>query len=88
MPDDPLAWMDRARCRGLDPNLFIPSFDPGTRQGPPREAFLVCNGSPEEPKPCPVRRECLAYGKEQNATGCFGGRALYNGRVRRDQHDS
>jgi hypothetical protein len=84
MSDDPLDWMEHARCRGLDPNLFVPDFDPKTRQGPPPEAFLVCNGDVEH-GPCPVRRECLAYGKNQKATGCFGGMPLYYGRVRRDR---
>jgi len=85
MTDDPLAWMEDARCRGLDPNLFVPSFDPKTRQGPPPEAFLVCNGSKETPSPCPVRVQCLAYGKKNGASGCFGGLPLYNGKVRRDR---
>jgi hypothetical protein len=88
-PDDPLIWMENARCRGLDPNLFVPSFNPKTRQGPPPEAFRVCNGDDTKWNgTCPVRKECLAYGKQHNATGCFGGKALYNGRVRRDRHDS
>ena len=85
-PDDPLIWMEDARCRGMDPNLFVPSFDPKTRQGPPPEAFRVCNGDDEyKAAPCPVRAECLAYGKAQGATGCFGGRPLYYGKVRRDR---
>jgi hypothetical protein len=77
--------MEEARCRGLDPNLFVPSFDPRTRQGPPPEAFAVCNGNEEIPTPCPVRKQCLAYGKAQNATGCFGGKPLYYGKIRRDR---
>lgn len=79
-------WMEDARCRGLDPNLFVPSFDPSTRQGPAREAFMVCNGDRSKLNPpCPVRSECLAYGIEHDATGCFGGKALYNGKIRRDR---
>lgn len=86
MGDDPLAWMEDARCRGLDPNLFVPTFDPDTRQGPPPEAFAVCHGtSSGETKPCPVIKQCLAFGKAEKATGCFGGLPLYNGRVRRDR---
>ena len=73
MTDDPLAWMEYARCRGLDPNLFVPSFDPKTRQGPPPEAFLVCNGDMTTP-PCPVRRECLAYALQNSQLqGVWGG---------------
>ena len=83
--DDPLFWMEQARCRGLDPNLFVPSFNPDTRQGPNKNALAVCNGDVDEPKPCPVRKECLVYGMDQGATGCFGGKALYNGKIRRNR---
>jgi hypothetical protein len=79
--DISLDWIEDARCRGLDPNLFVPSFNPSTRRGPPKEAFACCNGDDKEP-PCPVRQQCLAYGIEQAATGCFGGKALYGGHVR------
>lgn len=80
--DISLEWMEAARCRGMDPNLFVPSFNPSTRQGPPKEAFACCNGEGRDP-PCPVRQRCLDYGMEQGATGCFGGKALYGGKVRR-----
>ncbi len=86
MPDDPLAWMEDARCRGMDPSLFVPSFNPDTRQGPPKEAFLCCNGDgTKDSKPCPVRKQCLAYGMAKGATGCFGGQPLYNGKIRKDR---
>ena len=82
--DDPFAWMINARCRGMDTNLFVPEFNPDTRQGPPKEAFACCNGDgPQYRGPCPVRDRCLEYGIENKATGCFGGKALYDGRIRR-----
>lgn len=83
--DIDLTWMVHARCRGLDPNLFVPSFNPDTRQGPAKEAFNVCNGCQEHPKPCPVRAECLAYGRAEKATGCFGGQPLYGGKIRKER---
>jgi hypothetical protein len=78
--------MDKAKCRGMDPNLFVPPFDPTTRQGPPPETLAVCNGSTtrlHNDPPCPVKAECFAYGKQYRCTGCWGGKALYLGRVRR-----
>ena len=42
-------WMEEARCRGLDPDLFFPERGASTR-----EAKGVCAG-------CGVRAECLEY---------------------------
>jgi hypothetical protein len=84
MTTDPNAWMKDARCRGMDPNLFVPEFNPTTRQGPAKEALACCDGDGSAWNgPCPVRARCLEYGKENRATGCFGGRALYDGKIRR-----
>lgn len=42
-------WMDRASCRGLDPNIFFPNRGELTAQ-----IKAICHG-------CSVRAECLAY---------------------------
>ena len=43
------AWLTRAACRGMDPELFFPE-----RGEPTEPAKAVCAG-------CPVRGECLDY---------------------------
>ena len=43
------TWMDRARCRSLDPSEFFPSDGVGVEV-----AKRVCSE-------CPVRAECLEY---------------------------
>jgi WhiB family transcriptional regulator, redox-sensing transcriptional regulator len=42
-------WLDRAVCRGIDPDLFFPQ-----RGEPTDPAKAVCAG-------CPVAAECLEY---------------------------
>lgn len=78
--------MARGLCRGMDTNLFIPPYDPNTRMGPAPEALATCNGTDAHP-PCPVKRECLAYGKKYKCSGCWGGVAIYLGRIRRPKKD-
>lgn len=63
MPSSPEdEWRERARCRGLDPDMFI--LDRGTSSAPGR---AVCSK-------CPVRDECDAYAIENGETGVWGGR--------------
>jgi len=45
----PSAWMERANCLGVDPDLFFPERGASTR-----EAKEVCRG-------CVVRAQCLEY---------------------------
>jgi hypothetical protein len=54
--------------------------------GPAPEALATCNGTDAHP-PCPVKRECLAYGKKYKCSGCWGGVAIYLGRIRRPKKD-
>src|SRR5436309_1178268 len=55
-------WMDRAACRGLEPELFFP--DDGAD---PAEAIAVC-------RCCMVRRECLEYAQQHREPyGIWGG---------------
>lgn len=45
----PAAWMPRAACRGVNPELFFPDRGASTD-----DARAVCSA-------CPVRSECLEY---------------------------
>lgn len=60
-------WVARAKCRGLDPNLFVLG-----KGGRPDDALAVCNGT-DDNRPCPVRAECLASRHEGNEGGVWGG---------------
>lgn len=56
------AWQDRARCLGVEPELFYPqkgdSLEPAKR---------ICAS-------CPVQRDCLQYALEHNERyGIWGG---------------
>lgn len=61
-------WRSKAKCLGLDPNLFVPS-KPG---GSLKRVYAVCNGTPHDP-PCPVRRQCGDFAKQNGLVGVFGG---------------
>lgn len=56
-------WMDQARCRGADPELFYPSR--GAADSQYRLARVMC-------AECPVSRECLEYGMNEGY-GIWGG---------------
>jgi len=76
-------WVSKARCRGMDPNIFMP--EPGDSTADIKE---ICNGKMYkrfnrdkqrnelvgEP-PCPVRGQCLQYAMELpgKVVGIFGG---------------
>jgi WhiB family redox-sensing transcriptional regulator len=58
----PTAWMLRANCLGVDPNLFYPERGASTR-----EAKAVCEG-------CVVRDDCLGYALTRDERhGIWGG---------------
>lgn len=81
----PIPWATKARCRGMDPNIFMPELG-----DPVKEIKEICNGNQRvvvnrdrqaketigEP-PCPVREECLQYALEIPGVlvGIFGGRS-------------
>ena len=57
-----MDWVDRARCRGLDPDQF---FVRGAAQG--RKVARICGE-------CPVRDTCLEYAlANQIEFGIWGG---------------
>lgn len=58
----PEEWMQKANCRGLDPNLF--QLDQGQSA---REPAKVCDG-------CTVTDECTEYAQRTHSVGVWGGR--------------
>lgn len=59
-------WYERARCRGMDTNLFFPAKGD---HGPSRAAKAIC-------AECEVITECLEYGmtlRGEDNQGIFGG---------------
>jgi WhiB family redox-sensing transcriptional regulator len=55
-------WMRDAACRGMDPELFMPQRG---GQKDVQQAVKVC-------ATCPVRLECLEYGRFERC-GIWGG---------------
>lgn len=61
---DPEAWKQHAECRGLNPDMFLPTRGDNRAL---EAAKRVCNR-------CPVRTECLDYALKMNErTGVWGG---------------
>lgn len=61
---EPEAWMQRANCLGVHPDIMFP--DPGDWQGN-RDAVAVCGG-------CVVKGNCRAYAaKHKIRHGVWGG---------------
>ena len=60
-----MSWQERAKCDGLDTEIFFP----GTIPGDDAQAIEVCER-------CPVRRQCLELALRTDRTyryGIFGG---------------
>lgn len=88
-------WVSKARCRGMDPNIFMP--EPGDSTAEIKE---ICNGKMHkrfnrdkqryelvgEP-PCPVRGQCLQYAMELpgKVVGIFGGTSEKERRTMRSE---
>lgn len=77
------AWMTRALCRGMDPNLFFPE-----RGASSQGVKQVC-------RPCPVREECLDYAfRTFQWKGVWGGttegerRVIRRNRIRQQTRNS
>jgi hypothetical protein len=66
MLEDP--WRRKAKCFGLDPNMFVPSTPGGTLD----PAKNICNGRDGLPA-CPVRVECNHFANEHGLIGVYGG---------------
>lgn len=62
-----LDWVDRARCREIDPELFFPVGSTGPAADQAQEARTVC-------QMCTVRSECLEWALETGQdSGVWGG---------------
>ncbi len=62
-----VGWIERARCRDEDPDLFFPTGTTGPAMEQTERAKALCRS-------CPVVRECLAWALDtcQDA-GVWGG---------------
>ncbi|MCF3962705.1 WhiB family transcriptional regulator [Streptomyces fuscigenes] len=77
-----MDWLERASCRGEDPELFFPVG--GSGSGPTvlqsDEAKTVCAG-------CPVRRQCLDWAVDAGPVdGIWGGTTEVERRAMRRRH--
>lgn len=86
MPDEE-RWQDRARCSGVDTELFYPSRDSGLYATQAEMAKTYCRGE-HGTDLCPVIRECLLEAlRFPDHHGIWGGmssrerRALFRKRV-------
>ncbi len=62
-----MDWIERARCRDEDPDLFFPIGSTGPALSQLARAKAVCLG-------CPVRVECLEWALETGQdAGVWGG---------------
>ena len=88
-------WVSKARCRGMDPNIFMP--EPGESVAEIKE---ICNGNQRRKfnrdkqryetvgdPPCPVRGQCLQYAMELpgKVVGIFGGTSEKERRAMRSE---
>jgi WhiB family redox-sensing transcriptional regulator len=63
----PLAWTDRATCRGQNDLFFAPAGErPETRMVRESKARAVCNA-------CPVIEPCRQWARENREYGFWGG---------------
>ncbi len=67
------AWKKKAKCEGLDPNVFFPRGSMVRETPDERAAKAICWGKDGAP-PCPVRQECQDHALEHNEIyGIWGG---------------
>lgn len=67
MPDE-LGWQDRARCRGMDPELFFPAGEdsPHWTGAVDERAVAACRA-------CDVRADCLDWALRHERHGYWAG---------------
>lgn len=65
-----MEWMEQARCREVDPEIFMPEGPPSTLDFVKRQALRICQR-------CEVMEDCRAYAynlaREQPLFGVWGG---------------
>lgn len=66
-------WRERAKCQGMDVEMFFPPRDKDQYKEIADKAKGICFGKDGKPA-CPVRKECLAYAVDiETAYGIWGG---------------
>jgi len=69
----PEPWRYRAKCRGLDTELWYPPRDKNQYKDVASISKSICMGKDGYPE-CPVRKECLLYADANDDThGIWGG---------------
>lgn len=69
----PEAWRYKAKCRGMNTDLWFPPRDKEQYKPIADKAKAVCYGKDGLPE-CPVRKECLLYAEHNEDThGIWGG---------------
>lgn len=68
-----ISWQDEAACREKPRDLFFDAYENGSVAK--RESIKnICKRN------CPVKDQCLAFGKATRSTGVFGGEYLKQGK--------
>ena len=72
--DDPFwTWRYRAKCQGVDTEIFFPPRDKALYKPIADRAKAICLGKDGKPA-CPVRSQCLKEAiKNDELHGIFGG---------------
>lgn len=69
-----LAWQRRARCKGMDPSLFVPDLGDVDEDSyyvmVPRDVQVTC-------ALCPVQEECLKWACDNDAYGFWAATSRY-----------
>ena len=69
----PEAWRNKAKCKGLDTELWFPPRDKAKYKTIADVSKAICYGKDGFPE-CPVRKECLLYADAQDEQhGIWGG---------------
>ena len=69
----PESWRYKAKCRGIDTNIWYPPRDKEQYKNIADKAKAMCYGKDGLPE-CPVRKECLLYAEKMDDThGIWGG---------------
>jgi WhiB family redox-sensing transcriptional regulator len=69
----PEPWRYRAKCKGIDTDIFYPPRDKDKYKEIADKAKAICYGRDGFPE-CPVRKECILYAEAMDDThGVWGG---------------
>ena len=79
-PED-IKWQDLSMCRGMDRELWFDKYESDEK---------VAQSTDEICLSCPVLKQCLMAGIENNEHGCWGGVFLVSGKPdkNRNSHKS